>query len=518
MFLDLKIVFMNFFTKNSNKFIIIFSTTFLAVLAVYYFYMPFYGDQAFFITGANVIREGGVLYKDFWDFKQPGIFYFYWLGGAIFSYSEEGIHLFEIFYWTLFSLALIYLSIKGRIFNNKLLNYILPLFTIGIYFNISDKTSLTQVEILSSVPFIIIILLLHNYRKTKRFDIYIIIGILISFILLLKLVFAIAIVCLIIFHFILLFKDRVSIWTIVAYKFLPLLLGFIVATIPFILYVYRNNIVDLVYNTFFVAPFEVISDVQQKSPIVFFENLVKFSVKTFPLFIFSSLVIIQNFRKRSELLSMLTIFIFTGTYIIYMQKFSYWSYQYMILLFPIGILTLIFFDNFYKSGFYDVVTRKLQPGMKFFSVLFFLIILFGVQEYFFAKKTKVFLNYFPLKETSRTNYKDNYNLNYESNVEAAKYVKNKKDSFNIFVCGSPMIYYLSNRKQAIPSNGWALELFSEKRWLILKKEISQNKPQYIYISNSYNSLVRSKNIIDFETEYIEAEICKDGTWYKNVNK
>lgn len=504
---------MNFLPRYSRKLVIICSAIILVTLTICHIYMPFYGDQAFFVTGAKVIQEGGILYKDFWDFKQPGIFYFYWVGGTIFSYSEEGIHLFELFYWIIFSISLIYLTIKGKIFNNKWLNYIIPLLTIGIYFNISSKTYLTQVEILVSAPLIILILLLHNFRKSKRFDIYIIIGSLISFILLFKLTFIVAIACLILFHFILLFKDRISFKTILLYKTLPLFLGFVLALTPFILYIIKNNIVGLVYDTFFVAPFDVISVVKKKSPTIFFMNFAKFLVKTFPLIIFSGLIIIENLKKKSELISMLTILLFSSIYIIYMQKFSYFSYQYLLLIFPQGILTLIFFDNFFTSD--HKIMKWLQIRMSRLSILILLVALFGVQEYYFVKKTKALLNYFPLQNSNSLSYKEFYHTEYRSYIEETKFIRKEEGEFEIFVCGSPLIYYLSNRKQAIPSNGWALELFTEDRWLALKMEIAEKKPKYIYISNPYDKVVRSRNVINFELDYDKVESNANGIWYKN---
>jgi hypothetical protein len=52
---------------------------------------PFHGDQAMFILGARVLAEGGTLYVDYWDFKQPGIYLIYFLAGRLFGFNEIGI-------------------------------------------------------------------------------------------------------------------------------------------------------------------------------------------------------------------------------------------------------------------------------------------------------------------------------------------------------------------------------------------------------------------------------------------
>lgn len=503
---------MNFSIKGSNKLVLICSVIILIILAICHIYMPFYGDQAFFLTGAKAIQEGGILYKDFWDFKQPGIFYFFKTGGFFFSYTEEGIHLFEIFYWFVFSIALISLTTKGKIFKNKWLVYILPLLTIGIYFNISSRTYLTQVEILVSAPLIILVLLLNNYRKSRRFDIYVLIGILISFILLWKLTFIIALAFLLGFHFVLILKDKVPFKTIFIHKLLPMFLGSVLALTPFIAYIIENDITELVYNTYFVAPFDVIAIVKKKGFTTFLINLVKFLVKIFPLILFSGFVILQNFKKRNEFISMLTILIFTSVYIIYMQKFSYFSYHYLLLLFPQGILTLIFFDDFFKSD--NRIIKWFQTRMSRLTILIFLVALFGVQEYYFVKKTKALLTYFPLKKVNRLPYKEYHHSEYHSLMQDAEFIKNKEGEFEIFVCGNPMIYYLSNREQAIASNGWSFELYTEDRWFALKKEIAKEKPKYIYISNANDRLIKSRNVIDFSLEYDKAQVVRNGVWYK----
>ena len=35
---------------------------------------PFAWDQTMFMLGARVLDHGGVLYRDYWDPKQPGLF------------------------------------------------------------------------------------------------------------------------------------------------------------------------------------------------------------------------------------------------------------------------------------------------------------------------------------------------------------------------------------------------------------------------------------------------------------
>jgi hypothetical protein len=48
---------------------------------------PFGRDQGLFACAADVIRRGGLLYRDVWDLKPPGVYYLYWLSLAAFGRS-----------------------------------------------------------------------------------------------------------------------------------------------------------------------------------------------------------------------------------------------------------------------------------------------------------------------------------------------------------------------------------------------------------------------------------------------
>jgi 4-amino-4-deoxy-L-arabinose transferase-like glycosyltransferase len=62
---------------------------------------PFGRDQGVFACGADVMRRGGALYRDFWDLKPPGIYYLYRLSFAALGRSMLAPRLLDL----LFSLA-----------------------------------------------------------------------------------------------------------------------------------------------------------------------------------------------------------------------------------------------------------------------------------------------------------------------------------------------------------------------------------------------------------------------------
>ena len=64
---------------------------FVAALAVLHIPYPFGQDQATFTWGGKALTEGAVLYRDFWDMKQPGIYWWYEASGRLFGFDSFGI-------------------------------------------------------------------------------------------------------------------------------------------------------------------------------------------------------------------------------------------------------------------------------------------------------------------------------------------------------------------------------------------------------------------------------------------
>ena len=62
--------------------------TFVIALGLSKLAYPLMGDQALFLLGGRTIDGGGILYRDFWDIKPPGIFLFYFIAGKLFGFSE----------------------------------------------------------------------------------------------------------------------------------------------------------------------------------------------------------------------------------------------------------------------------------------------------------------------------------------------------------------------------------------------------------------------------------------------
>ena len=123
---------------------------FIILIGLIHLPCPFGGDQALFTIGALKISNGAILYRDFWDLKQPGFYGFYVLAGSLFGFDEVGIHTFELLYMTFFRLVLMK-TLRGY-YTNPSMAGLVPLLTVGIYYGVSGQWHLTQLEALVGFP------------------------------------------------------------------------------------------------------------------------------------------------------------------------------------------------------------------------------------------------------------------------------------------------------------------------------------------------------------------------------
>jgi hypothetical protein len=112
--------------------------------------MPFAGDQAIFTVHARQLTQGAVLYRDIFEFRQPGIFIFYAVSGQLFGFTEVGIHLFELIYWLAFSIFT--LVALRPYFTAAWAAPFVPIFTMVAYYCHAGVFDLTQIEILVAFP------------------------------------------------------------------------------------------------------------------------------------------------------------------------------------------------------------------------------------------------------------------------------------------------------------------------------------------------------------------------------
>jgi len=100
-------------------------------------------------------------------------------------------------------------------------------------------------------------------------------------------------------------------------------------------------------------------------------------------------------------------------------------------------------------------------------------------------------------------------------------VLNEDDALpgKIYVFGSPLIYVLSNRQQALPISGWAWGIYLPEQWRALPDELIRHRPVYIYVSSKDRWFIDKHNpkvwaVLDEYYSHVDAG--PEGGWYRLI--
>ncbi|MEH1790481.1 MAG: glycosyltransferase family 39 protein [Nostoc sp.] len=499
---------MNLLKLNKVDFLVLIS---VVIIGLIHLPFPFSGDQALFTTGALEMQQGKVLYRDFWDLKQPGIYYFYFLAGTLFGFNEIGIHIFELIYMVLFSIIL-QLTLKTY-FRHQIIASLAPLLTVGVYYISSYHRQFTQVEGLVGFPLFLCLWLTYesfSHEGEQRFIKLLISGFMGGIVLIFKLIFLPILLCFwltILLHSVLIKHQNFQ--KIFIEIFLPISIGVILPLLVVFSYFAEVNSLSIVYKTFFVYPGQVVANGKFNISKLLFGTA--WFLKNFiTLVLIATVAVNVSLRKDRNLLTLLLVVWFVlGLIVIVLQTRSLWSYHYLLLFVPTGILATKGLDILWQP-----LKQLSSPLIKILvSFLFLLPLLLNFQ----FKSVALVKNNFALTEDTRFKYQTIFREDYTSLRSEVDFLSQPGNlPGKIFVAGDPSIYYLSGRTQATSLNAWSLEFFLSEQWPQLLQELDFSKPPYIFLSDNYQPLIKKEfpKIIELiEKRYHILSKSNDGVWY-----
>ncbi|MEA5627208.1 hypothetical protein [Nostoc sp. UHCC 0251] len=472
---------------------------------------PFDGDQAFFRLGAWEMQQGKVLYRDFWDIKQPGIFCFYYLAGTLFGFDEIGIHAFELIYMVFFAIILL-LTLKSY-FRHQIIASLVPLLTVGVYYVVSGAWHLTQVEALVGFPLFLCIWLTFQSFKNEgkqRFIPLLMSGFIGGIVILFKLIFLLILLSfwLTILMYSVLIK-RQSIQKIFIEICLPIFIGTIFPLLAVASYFVWLNSFSIVYQTFFIYPPLIIAN-SALTQSDFISGIKWFLQSFYPLVLIAIIAVDTSLRKSKNILTLLlVVWCVFGLSVIALQYKALWEYHFLLLFVPIGILA--------TKGL-DVLWGYLKELSSPVPTILLIFLLFLPLSSTIIKKSVVLVNNnFALTEDTRSQYQTVFRKKYPSLHSEANLISQPGSlAGEIYVAGDPSIYYFSGRSQATILRGWALEYFLPEQWSTLIEQLDLSKPPYIFIDYVPQAIIKknSPKMLEFvEQRYQILRQSNNGIWY-----
>ena len=496
------------------------SLTIVAFVGAIHLPFPFHGDQAMFATAAIEISEGGGLYTDFWDIKQPGIFLFFLAAGTSFGFTEVGIHLFELIYWLVFSVVL--LATIGRVIKNPVFAALLPVLSVGTYYAISASEQLTQLEALAAFPIFVSMWLAYRAPDSaKPFLMYVGSGLAGGVAMTFKLLFLVLLI-----PFWLRAATQRSSDSV---KSSPMRLleagGGVVIGLLFPLGVVAALLsawgaLSLGLETFFKIPPRILSELPQ-APLRRLERSAAFFVRGYGPSLL--LAVVGTWMLRRSATDRLTRYLWTwcafGALVILMQRQSGWPYHFHLIGFPSALLAVLTLDRLWAKRV-DPMAAASWGRVLQFAGLVVVLAFSGILAV--GRLTLTLVEHgLTLDPAERLAFQNEYSGgDYNTITSDVQFLKGpSSQQGDIYVAGDPLYYWLSGRGQATSLNGWALEFFLVEQWEELAGQLESSHASYVFMSNFYSGLIERKGqsfLAVLDREYVLLRTSENGAWYELI--
>lgn len=485
----------------------------VTVIGIVDLQMPFVGDQAFFTLGARAIADGRHLYSDFWDIKQPGIFWFFFLGGRLFGFTEVGVHLFELTYWVLFMWFLT--STVHEELKDPLVTAMAPLLTVGMYYASSGSSQLTQLEMLVAFPLLGCVWAIHRSIHGNRIDLCLVAvsGLCGGIVLLFKLVIAPLLLVIWLFMLIGFIRSRVKRLRIAAAALLITVTSLLPLWVVFLAGAFNGNLEQMIV-TFFKYPIGVVSS-QTDLPLMRLLRSAKWFLTHFgPMSLLAVYGLVSRLRSPSRRYVLLHLcWVFGAGAVVLIQFASWWPYHFLLFVAPVGVLAAIGVRDV------NVWVSKRFGGFRRLGMLTLMICCLCVPNATTLGRRVVAAVQSALSRSdSPTPIQDAENPLYGEIMNELRGMPGIwTDEDDLVVLGHPLYLYLAGKKQIIATNGWILRILQPGQWINLEHELRERAPRFLYVEEGNRRLLteRSSGILQLLSDsYTEVQVSPRGTMYQ----
>lgn len=467
---------------------------FVAVLGIIHLPHPFTGDTAMFMAGARVLDDGGIYYLDYWDVKQPGIYLFFWLAGKLFGFDEIGAHSLDLV-WMLLLSALLIGVIRGAL-ENRWLSVLVPVVTVGLYYINAESWHLTQVEILVSLPLLVTLWLVTKpyHSPRSRWIGHFLAGCSIVVVAMFKMLYLPLALSFLILPLIRRFRECGFVAALTQ-DVIPAALGITTLFLGLLSYLLYHGALYEFYWATFVYPLEVAAEIDQSNGRQLIGSVLwlgKITAPLVPLLVVAIIAIPERLSNTTYI--QFALWLFLALFLLLIQKYSWWEYQFQLLYVPVGVLTIFGLD---------IITTRLNRSQLPVRARHIYIVA-GLAVFYMVAGG---LGYFWMEKAQRLavsvyqgrgwgdEYRKAIDARYRAYWNSTRFLHDSAAvRGDIYIFGDPMMLMLSGRKQAaIPVNGWGLWATVESQWSVLPAKFNEVYVPYIFLAAEDLDLIQASS-------------------------
>jgi len=317
----------------------------VGLLALLHLPYPFDHDQGLFMAGARAMADGARLYVDFWDMKQPGIYWYYLAAGEAFGFDEVGLHLLDLL-WML-ALSWILIHIARRTLRSGIVIALTPLICLGPFYAASSPWHLSQVEIIVALPLAGTIALLLGARCEDRSLAArcAAAGALVALVVVLKAMLAVIPAAMIV----LTLRDArrrssAPLRDVLVRGLVPAVAGGLAALLPACIYLWDTGTLGDALWTLLTYPRLAVQEYAAAPPWRLRLGVEWFAEATWALLPFALLGAWHDLRRGSRLAMLATVWLVGSGIETLVQTLSWWEYHFDLFFVPAGLLAARGFD------------------------------------------------------------------------------------------------------------------------------------------------------------------------------
>ena len=475
--------------------------------------MPLHGDAALYQLGAKAMADGGMLYRDFWDLKQPGIYLFHWFAGSLFGFTETGLHRLELLYMLAFSV--LQLVVLRRYLTFKWLAPAAPILTVGNYYALTTEWHLTQPAILLSAPLFCVLALLTAPATRWR---SILAGSASAVAVLFKFVVAPVVVALFLASW---YIDRrargataTRLWRD---RLLPALGGGLVVAAAMVIWLDRHDALQpfaWILHTW--APLAL--QVRGTHPLGRIASSTIWFARAFaPLLVLAPFARVRWRGLAEERLFVLAlVWLITGALSIMTEPFAGWEFDFLMLITPLGILAVRG-----VQGLLAAAGDRLAPPGLVRAAACILALAAMPSAGSWAGKARRLVVHSSLASAEDHAFQRAVSPRYEQIWHSTAFLREDDAVAGpIYVFGDPLIHTLSRRASASSVHGWAWELQPPVIWQRLESELVSEPPMFIFAEPTYDAMISRQSPglrAMLDRDYSVHAVDELGTWYARRN-